>query len=261
MSSSPTFVASTLSLPVGRTIPPPETLVGSISLRRAMAGRGRSAHILPLHDPPPSLLARVPPPAPLLRAADDALVARRHAVIALEERLAAQLREIRILLNDNEELAGSHVALKRDLDASQHELRIVAASAAESKAKADAEAREIFERSCKAESEVRLIERMRADMAQVESDVRTFSAEKEELTQKLQSLKGDLARARSDHKEAATIEPEVEVMRKEIQKGRSVNSYSFICFLPDTTAANSIPLHVNYLIVFSCVSNIVFYCS
>ncbi|XP_042378696.1 protein FLX-like 1 [Zingiber officinale] len=186
-----------------------------------MAGRGRPAHILPLHDPPLPLLARVPPPAPLFRAAEDALVARRHAVISLEERLASQLREIHILLNDNEELAASHVALKRDLDASQHELRVVAASAAESKAKADAEAREIFERSCKAESEVRLIERMRADMAQVQSDVRTFSAENEELTQKLQSLKGELARARSDHKEAATTEAEVEVMRKEIQKGRA----------------------------------------
>ncbi|XP_074585963.1 protein FLX-like 1 isoform X2 [Curcuma longa] len=186
-----------------------------------MAERGRPAHLLPLPEPLPRVLGRAPPPVALLRHVDDPLVSRRHAVIALEERLAAQLRDIHLLINDNEELASSHVSLKRDLDASQHELRVAAAVVAESKAKTDAEVREIFERLCKAEAEVRLIDGMRADMAQVQSDIRAFSAEKEELGQNLQSLKGELARAQSNHKEVGTIKSEIEVMRKEIQKGRA----------------------------------------
>lgn len=220
----------------------PQTLVRSISLQLSMAERGLPAHMLPLPEPSPHVLG----PVALLRHADDPLVSRRHAVITLEERLAAQLREIHILLDDNAELASSHVSLKRDLEVSRHELRVAAAVAAESKAKADAEVREIFERLCKAEAEVRLIEGMRADMAQVQSDIRAFSVEKEELAQKLQSLKGELARAQSNHKEAGTIKAEIEVMCKEIQKGRYVNCESFSFSFPNITADNHIPLHVNY---------------
>ncbi|KAG6481542.1 hypothetical protein ZIOFF_058146 [Zingiber officinale] len=194
-----------------------ETLVRSVSFHLSMAERGRPAHILPLPEPPPQVLGR----SALLRHVDDPLVSRRHPVIAFEEKLAAQLREIHLFLNDNEELASSHVSLKRDLGASQHELRIAAAVVAESKAQTDAEAREIFERLCEAEAEVRLIERMRADMAQVQSDIRAFSVEKEELGQKLQSLKGEMAIAQSNHKEVRTIKAEIEVMRKEIEKGRA----------------------------------------
>ncbi|URE46462.1 hypothetical protein MUK42_31441 [Musa troglodytarum] len=189
-----------------------------------MAGRGRPAHALPVQGSPPSLLGRPPPPA-AIHPADEPLLVRRapvpSSILALEDRLAAQHRQIQVLLVDNQQLAASHVALKRDLSASKHELRLAAASAAETKASKDAEVREVYERSLKAEAEVRALEGMRAELAQVRSDVQSLGAVRHELVEQLQGLQGQLSSARAEHKQADTVMAEIEIMRKEIQKGRA----------------------------------------
>ncbi|WOL04833.1 protein FLX-like 1 [Canna indica] len=191
-----------------------------------MAGRGRPAHILQLQDPAPPLLGRAPPPVPVHYPIDDPLFAARRlpihpSTLALEERLGAQHREIEELLHDNEQLAVSHVALKNDLNASQHELHLLAASAAKFKAERDAKVRELYERSLKAEAELRAIEGMREELAQVRSDVQRLKAARDEFVEQLQARKGELARARAENKQADTIAADIEVMRKEIQKGRA----------------------------------------
>ncbi|CAL9769480.1 unnamed protein product [Musa acuminata subsp. burmannicoides] len=189
-----------------------------------MAGRGRPAHALPVRGSPPSLLGR-PPPRAAIHPADEPLLVRRppvpSSILALEDRLAAQHRQIQVLLVDNQQLAASHVALKQDLSASKHELRLAAASAAETKAAKDAEVREVYERSLKAEAEARALEGMRAELAQVRSDVQSLGAVRHELVEQLQGLKGQLSSARAEHKQADTVMAEIEIMRKEIQKGRA----------------------------------------
>ncbi|RZR93570.1 hypothetical protein BHM03_00022113 [Ensete ventricosum] len=172
-----------------------------------MAGRGR------------------PPPPAVTHPADEPLLVRRapvpSSILALEDRLAAQHRQIQVLLVDNQQLAVSHVALKQDLSASKHELRLAAASAAETKGAKDAEVREVYERSLKAEAEVRALEGMRAELAQVRSDVQSLGAVRHELVEQLQGLKGQLSSARAEHKQADTVMADIEIMRKEIQKGRT----------------------------------------
>lgn len=237
-----------LSLSLSPRLCPIETLKKDQSLDLSMAGRGRPVHALPVRGSPPSLLGRPPPPT-AIHPADDPLLVRRapvpSSILALEDRLAAQHRQIQVLLVDNQQLAASHVALKQDLSASKHELRLAAASAAETKAAKDAEVREVYERSLKAEAEVRALEGMRAELAQVRSDVQSLGAVRHELVEQLQGLKGQLSSARAEHKQADTVMAEIEIMRKEIQKGRSVILTSLvISFCLEITAV--------YVIFFIC---------
>ncbi|KAJ8499536.1 hypothetical protein OPV22_010088 [Ensete ventricosum] len=63
---------------------------------------------------------------------------------------------------------------------------------------------------------------MRAELAQVRSDVQSLGAMRHELVEQLQGLKGQLLSARAEHKQANTVMADIEIMRKEIQKGRAI---------------------------------------
>ncbi|KAK7848215.1 protein flc expressor [Quercus suber] len=65
-----------------------------------------------------------------------------HSLI-LEDRIAIQHREIQSLLGDNQQLASAHVALKHDLSAAQHDLRVLSVTASDIKAERDAEIRDL----------------------------------------------------------------------------------------------------------------------
>ncbi|MQL74916.1 hypothetical protein Taro_007271 [Colocasia esculenta] len=226
-----------------------------------MAGRGRApAHILRLQDPQPPLLGRAPPPHPALLLEDPRAIPLHpdlpprglaphpallledpraiplhpdlpprglapHPVIILEERLAAQHREIQALLLDNQRLAATHVALKQELNASQHELRLAAAGAAKAKAERNAELREMYERTISMENEARSIDGMRAELAQVRSDVQKLEMVREELVGRLQGLKGDLARTKADLGQVPAIKADIESMHLELQRGRAAIEY------------------------------------
>lgn len=197
-----------------------------------MAGRGRApAHILRLQDPQPPLLGRAPPPHSVLLIEDPRAIPLHlpdlpprglppHPALILEERLAAQHREIQALLLDNQRLAATHVALKQEVNATQHELRLAAAAAAKAKADRDAELREMYERSIKMENEVRSVDGMRAELAQVRLDAQKLGMAREELVDRLQGLKGDLARAKADLGKVPALKAEIENMHLEIQRGR-----------------------------------------
>uniref|UniRef100_A0A1D1XUF0 Chromosome partition protein Smc n=1 Tax=Anthurium amnicola TaxID=1678845 RepID=A0A1D1XUF0_9ARAE len=202
-----------------------------------MAGRGRApAHVLRLQDPQPPLLGRLPP-HPVALIEDPRAIPLHpdlprglphphpHPALILEERLAAQHREIQALLLDNQRLAATHVALKQELNAAQHELRLAAAAAAKAKAERDAGLREMYERSIKMENDLRSIDGMRAELGLVLSDVQKLGAVREELVERLQGLKGDLARAKTDLGQVPAIKAEIENMHLEIQRGRAAVEY------------------------------------
>ncbi|XP_043693927.1 protein FLX-like 1 isoform X2 [Telopea speciosissima] len=193
-----------------------------------MAGRNRLPHSLrevPYHGRPlphPSLMEE---PLPLHhRVPLSAGAGRPHPAI-IEEHLVAQNREIQALLLDNQRLAATHVALKQDLVASQQELRHLSAAATNVKAGRDAEIREVYERSLKMESEIRSIDALNAELAQVRVDVQKLSAARHDLTAQLQAIDSDLARARADLQQAPAIKADIEYMRREIQRGRAAIEY------------------------------------
>lgn len=140
--------------------------------------------------------------------------------VVLEDRIAIQHREIQSLLEENQRLASAHVALKHELAAAQRELRLVSAKAADVKAESDAHVRDLYERSLVMEAEVRAIDAMSAELAQVRSDVQKLGPAPQELAAQFRSIEDDIARARSEVQQVPAIKSGIERAHKEIQRGR-----------------------------------------
>ncbi|XP_077212971.1 protein FLC EXPRESSOR-like isoform X1 [Tasmannia lanceolata] len=143
----------------------------------------------------------------------------------LEERIAVQHRDIQALLLDNQRLAATHVALKQELAAAQHELRRASVSTADLKAERDARIRELYERSLAMEAEVRSLDSAAAELAQVRTDVQKLVGARQELTAQLQSVTADLARARAELQQGPAIKADIASMHQEIQRGRAAVEY------------------------------------
>ncbi|TKY56520.1 FLX 1 [Spatholobus suberectus] len=158
---------------------------------------------------------------PLTRLDEPRLAHSSAAVRALEDRVEARHHDIQALLADNQRLAGIHVALKQDLAATQEELRRLSAAAAKVKAERDAEVREIYEKSLKADAEVRAVAAMSSELDRVRADVQELAAARNELAAQLQAVEGELARARAEAQFVPAIKADVEAMRHEIQRGRN----------------------------------------
>ncbi|OWM66665.1 protein FLC EXPRESSOR [Punica granatum] len=178
----------------GRDYPPP--LSSGVRLRHPM----EDPRLLPRHAPATS---------------------RSLHVAALEDRIAAQHREIQSLLVDNQRLAATHVALKQDFSIAQQELRLLMAAAGDVKAERDAEVREVHERSLKLEAEVRVINTMAKELAQVRADVQKLAAEREGLEEEWQAADAEIARARADSEQEAAMKAEIEALHQDIQRGRT----------------------------------------
>lgn len=147
-----------------------------------------------------------------------------HSVV-LEDRIAIQHREIQSLLGDNQQLASAHVALKHDLAAAQHDLRLLSAAAAEVKADRDDEIRDVYEKSLKFDAEARVIDAMTVELAHVREDLQPLGTARQELSEQLQAIEADLVKAREDSQQAPEIKAEIETMHKEVKRGRAAIEY------------------------------------
>lgn len=159
--------------------------------------------------------------------ADEHLLRRRppspsSSPSALQDRIAAQNREIQSLLLDNQRMAATHVALKQELNATQQDIRLLSSAAAEVKVQRDIEVRGIYEKSLKMDAEVRAIEAMNSDLVQVRADIQELIEARKDLASHLQAIESDLARVREEANQVPTIKADIETMRHEIQRGRYV---------------------------------------
>ncbi|KAL2488621.1 Protein FLX-like 1 [Forsythia ovata] len=143
----------------------------------------------------------------------------------LEERVVAQSRDIEFLLLDNQRLANAHVALKRDLDAAEQDIRHLSATAASVKTERDAQVREVYERSLKLEAEARSVNGLAAEVDQVRANIDELRAERKELAENLKQVDSDLAKTELELQQLAAVKAGTETMHKEIQRGRSAIEY------------------------------------
>ncbi|XP_028804866.1 protein FLX-like 1 [Neltuma alba] len=162
---------------------------------------------------------------------DEPLLLRRRphsppsSPSALRDRIAAKNREIQSLLLDNQRLAATHVALKQELAATQQDIRHLSSAAAEVKVQRDIEVREIYEKSLQMDAEVRAIEAMSSDLAQVRADVQELIEARKDLASHLQAIESDLARVREESQQVPAIKADIGAMRHEIQRGRNAIEY------------------------------------
>ncbi|EYU45982.1 hypothetical protein ABFS82_04G084300 [Erythranthe guttata] len=139
----------------------------------------------------------------------------------IEDRIAAQSREIETLLLDNQRLATSYVALKQDLVAAEQELRHISATAASVKAERDAQVREVYERSLRLEDEARSVDGISAELERVRADINALRSERKELLEKLKDIDGDVVTARAELQQLPDLKSEIEAAQIEIQRGRA----------------------------------------
>nr|DAD48120.1 TPA_asm: hypothetical protein HUJ06_018057 [Nelumbo nucifera] len=184
----------------------------------------------PVHEPPFARgLGPIPHPA-LLEEMMEAQFGRGprplppHPAI-IEERLAAQHQEIQGLLVDNQRLAATHVALKQELAAAQHELQRMAHVAGTMNAEKEIHLREAYDKSMKLEADLRAAEAMRAELLQVRADIQKLTSARQELTGQVQALTQDLARATSDIQQVPALKAEIESMKQEVQRARAAIEY------------------------------------
>lgn len=138
----------------------------------------------------------------------------------IEERLAAQHQEIQALLVDNQRLAATHVALKQELEAAQHELQRMAQFSDSLRMEKDAQTRDLYEKSVCLEVDLRGVEAMRAELRQVHTDIKELTGVRQELAGKVQAMTQDLARVTADLQQTPAIRAEIETMKQQLQHAR-----------------------------------------
>ena len=138
----------------------------------------------------------------------------------IEERLAAQHQDIQALLLDNQRLAATHVALKQELEAAQHELQRMAHVADSLHEERDIQMRELYEKSVRLEVDLRGVETMRAELLQVHSDVKELTVARQELTGQVQAMSQDLTRMTADLQQVPALKAEIETVKQELHRAR-----------------------------------------
>ncbi|KAJ9183047.1 hypothetical protein P3X46_006965 [Hevea brasiliensis] len=143
----------------------------------------------------------------------------------MEERLAVQHQDIQGLLADNQRLAATHVALKQELEAAQHELQRMAHFADSLHVEKDVQMRELHEKSLRMETDLRELEAMRSELHHVRADIKELSDVRQELTGRIQAMTQDLARYNADLQQLPALKAEIESMKQELQRARAAIEY------------------------------------
>ncbi|XP_031372093.1 protein FLX-like 1 isoform X2 [Punica granatum] len=196
-----------------------------------MKGIPRGGIPPPVHEPPfgrglgltphPALLEEFPEPR-FSRVPGPRLPP--HPAI-IEDRLAVQHEEIQGLLVDNQRLAATHVALKQELEAAQYELQRMVQVSDSLRAEKDVHMRELYEKCMRMEVDLRAVEAMRAELSQVNADIKELTSARQDLTGQVQVMNQDLARMTADLRQVPALKADIENMKQEVQRVRTAIEY------------------------------------
>lgn len=195
-----------------------------------MSGRNRGPPLpmkggMPIHEPPFGRnLGPMPHPALLeeMRESQFGMGPRQlppHPAI-IEERLAAQHQDIQGLLVDNQRLAATHVALKQELEAVQHELQRTDYFARAMHTEKDMQMRELYEKSIKMETDLHEVKAMGNELMQLNTEIQELTGARHKLTVQVQAMTQDLARATAELQQAPAVKAEIEGLKQELQRAR-----------------------------------------
>ncbi|KAM3379900.1 protein FLX-like 2 [Capsicum galapagoense] len=183
------------------------------NLRHPPPGPGMVYHDAfgpPMRNPPPGDFPpfdRLPPPE------------------VLEQKIGAQHLEMQKLTTENQRLAATHVTLRRELAAAQHELQMLHVQIDAVKANREQETKGLNDKISRIEAELQAIEPIKIELPQAQGEARTLFAARQELLAKMQLLTQDLQRAHTDVQQIPPLLAELETLKKEYQQCRTTYEY------------------------------------
>ncbi|XP_055804356.1 protein FLX-like 2 [Solanum dulcamara] len=164
----------------------------------------------PMRNPPPGDFPpfdRLPPPE------------------ILEQKIGAQHLEMQKLTTENQRLAATHVTLRRELAAAQHELQMLHVQIEAVKANREQETKGLNDKISRIEAELQATESIKLELPQAQGEARTLFAARQELVAKIQLLTQDLQRAHTDVQQIPPLLAELESLKKEYQQCRTTYEY------------------------------------
>ncbi|MED6193046.1 hypothetical protein PIB30_015248 [Stylosanthes scabra] len=188
-----------------------------------MSSRHRLHHREPFTSrrgyPSDAPYARPPPPIP------RPVIPPPHPAALLEEEFELQHAEMRRVIADNRRLIEDRVALQRDLAAAKEELHRMNLAIGDIRAEHELHSRELIDKGRKMESDLRAAEPLKTEVVQLRAEVQKLNTLKQELAGKVQTLNQDVARLQSDNKQIPMLKSEVDGLRQELMRARTMVDY------------------------------------
>lgn len=143
----------------------------------------------------------------------------------VENKFAVQEAEIERLAGDNHRLAATHVALRQDLVASQHDIQRLRAHIRTTQTETDIQIRVLLEKIAKMEVDIRAGESIKMDLQQAHIEAQGLVTARRELSAQIQQASQELEKARADVKKLPEMHNELESMMQEHQRLRTTFEY------------------------------------
>ncbi|CAO2840036.1 unnamed protein product [Amaranthus hypochondriacus] len=125
------------------------------------------------------------------------------------------------LLLDQKEMAADYGILKHEIAAAHQELRKLDATVHQVKEEKESRVKQLFEKSLDLEREIRAIDALKSEHAQVVSDIQNLTESKIQLAAQFKALDAELCRVKEDASQLPLIQSDVENFKQEIKKGRA----------------------------------------
>ncbi|KAF3650002.1 protein FLX-like 2 [Capsicum chacoense] len=143
----------------------------------------------------------------------------------LEQKIGAQHLEMQKLTTENQRLTATHVTLRRELAAAQHELQMLHVQIDAVKANREQETKGLNDKISRIEAEFQAIEPIKIELPQAQGEAHSLFAARQELLAKMQLLTQDLQRAHTDVQQIPLLLAELESLKKEYQQCRTTYEY------------------------------------
>ncbi|KAL3636087.1 hypothetical protein CASFOL_020634 [Castilleja foliolosa] len=145
--------------------------------------------------------------------------------VALEEELELQHRDIQRLVSENRHVVDDNIMLQREVTAVKDEIVRLGQVTKKMRAEREAQKRELIERGLKLEAELRSVEPLKADVAQMRGEAQKLSSQRQELSDDVQSLTKDANRLKTENKKVVDMKNDIDKIRKEVVDARRVYEY------------------------------------
>lgn len=148
----------------------------------------------------------------------------RHPAM-LEEELEIQHHEIRRLLGENRRLVEDRIALQQELGDAREELRRMNIAISDIQRDNEIHSRQLIENSLKLEADVRALEPLKKEAAQLHKEVERLNALRLELSGQIKILKKEVGKLQDDNKHLPILREEHDGLHQELMHARAAIDY------------------------------------